>query len=412
MKIKMTVYKISTYIKTDIEPKYIVYDMKLYKIDNKGNIIYALEPTGKQNLQADKRTLFHSSLDLSDPETTSYILELNLFHKVDNEEYELLPEPMTAIIPLKGFLVTEKKWGLSRAFEYDATVEETQKGNKYEHTLKLSSKIRAFETVEYPQGTPQDPFSIEKIEEGLKSRLAKKDYPDQGQSMLCGPAAFFYCLLIDRPDLYKQMVKELWESGVTKIGTLKLQPSVGCRRPKNFFEANTEGMSTRVSAIDWITLASLRDTENSVLDFDSPDNTASGITIAANIKKWFEEAGSKVIHEINTNVLMHLAGSTLTLKQLCHLNSYIAPDTHVVVLITSRMIDAQGPSTKKNHWIVWTDKLKLINGQEVTEQTLSTELVQLECFSWGVVKNSLLKNTTLADVIKYSYAAVVVSKIP
>ncbi|MBI0032267.1 hypothetical protein H3S75_13610, partial [Gilliamella sp. B14384G15] len=72
----------STYIKTKTDPKYIVYEMELYKIDDKGNKVYALKSTGKQNLQADKRTSVHSSLDISDPENTSYILELNLFHKI------------------------------------------------------------------------------------------------------------------------------------------------------------------------------------------------------------------------------------------------------------------------------------------------------------------------------------------
>ena len=82
------------------------------------------------------------------------------------------------------------------------------------------------------------------------------------------------------------------------------------------------------------------------------------------------------------------------------------------MLITSRMFDDEILITTKNHWIVWADKLKLINGYEVTEQTPLTELVQLKCFSWGKVKNHLLDNTTLADVMKYSYAAFVISKIP
>lgn len=408
----MTIYNISTYIKTKTDPKYIVYEMELYKIDDKGNKVYALKSTGKQNLQADKRTSVHSSLDISDPENTSYILELNLFHKIGNDEYEVLPEPMTAIIPLKGFLTPDKKWGLSREFEYNETTEKTQNGHVFIYSIKVTFKSRAFEVKEHPAGDPHDPFSKEEVEKGLLLRLARMDYPDQDQAMLCGPAAFFYCLLIDRPDLYKQMVKELWESGKTKIGTLKLEPSYDCRHPTNFFKNEPPGYLPKVPAIDWITLASLRDTENSFFDFDSPDDQIPGITTAGDLKTWFKKAGAEIVYEINTNIVNHITGPKLTLKDLCRLNSYVREDTHVVMLITSRMFDTRVPIATKNHWIVLADKLKLINGHEVTEQTLLTELVELICFSWGSVDNQLLDNTTLADVMRYSYAAFVISKIP
>ncbi|WP_081300750.1 hypothetical protein [Gilliamella apicola] len=160
------------------------------------------------------------------------------------------------------------------------------------------------------------------------------------------------------------------------------------------------------------TLASLRDTENSFFDFDSPDDQIPGITTAGDLKTWFKKAGAEIIYEINTKIINHITGPKLTLKDLCRLNSYVREDTHVVMLITSRMFNTRVPIATKNHWIVLADKLKLINGHEVTEQTLLTELVELKCFSWGKVKNHLLKNTTLAGVMKYSYAAFVISKIP
>jgi len=409
----MTIYNVSTYIKTKSNLEYIFYEMELYKIDDKGNKVYALKSTGTQNLQADNRTSVHSSLDISDPEDTSYILRINLFHKIGGKKYEVLPEPMTAIIPLKGFLTSDKKWGLSREFEYDETVEKTQNGYTIVYNEKVPFKPRAFEVKEHPVGDPLDPFSKEKIEASLRSRLAKANYPDQANSMLCGPAAFFYCLFIDRPDLYKQMVKELWESGKTKIGTLKLEPGYDCRHPKNFFDYDERvGIYPKVLGIDWITLASLRDTENSVFDFDSPNNVFQGITTAGDLKAWFKKAGSKILYEINSNIVTQAFGPKLTLKDLCLLNSYVREDTHVVMLITSRMFDDMASLLTKNHWIVLQDKLKLINGHEVTEQTLPSELVELNCFSWGEVKDHLLDNTTLADVMKYSYAALVISKIP
>lgn len=214
---------------------------------------------------------------------------------------------------------------------------------------------------------------------------------------------------MDRSDLYQQVVKELWESGETKIGTLKIKPSNGCRHPSKFFRENNE---LKIPPIDWMTLASLRDSENNLFSYDSPDDKAQGITAAGDLKTWFEKSGAKILYDINTNITTQIIGPHLTLADLCCLNSYIRLDTHVVVLIASSLLLYGGESTTKDHWIVWTDKLKLLNGQEITEQTSLTEKVQLELFSWGKVKSQLNPNIVLSKVMQYSFAAMVVSKIP
>lgn len=405
----MTIYNIYAKIKTKVNHEYLMYEMELYKTDNKGNKTYALEPTGLQPLQADKRTLLHPSLDISDPETTSYILLIHLYRKIGDQEHDALPEPMSAIIPLKGFLTNDKKWGVSREFEYNEKAEITKYGGENLYRLTIYYKERAFEAKEHPKGDPYDPFTKEKIQNALRSRLmlTKTDLPNQGDASLCGPAAFFYSLLIDRPDLYKQMVKELWESGETKIGQLKIKPGEDCRHPIKFFKLDN---TPKVSPIDWITLASLRDSENIFNDYESPDNQAAGVTLASTLISWFEKSSATILHKIKTDVFSQ-AFSHLTLAELCRLNSYISANTHVVVLISANLIDERA-SEYPNHWIVWTDKLRLLNGSEITQQTRLTEQVQLELFSWGVVKNHLLANTTLERVLKLTYAAIIVSKIP
>lgn len=409
----MTVYNISTSIATKNNHEDIIYEMELYKKDDKGNKIYALKSTGKQPLQAHNKTLVHPSLDISDPENTSYILELDLYHKLVAKDYKVLKEPMTAIIPLKGFITLDKNWGLSREFQYNETVKETQSGTLSIYKVKITLKPRVFEVKEHPVGDPLDPFTKVEIEKVLQKRLAKNyNFPDQHYSSLCGPAAFFYCLLMDRSDLYEQVVKELWESGKTKIGTLKIKPSDNCRHPSNFFINDSQRCVPKVPCIDWITLASLRDTENNFFDYDSPDDQVPGITTAGDLKTWFEKSGAKILYSINTGLMQQISGPHLTLQDLCRLNSYISPDTHVVVLIAAKMINNQSSLATKDHWIVWTDKLKLHNGLEITEQTAITEKVQLELFSWGKVYNQLASGRTLGEVMQYSFAAMVVSKIP
>lgn len=406
----MAIYNIYAKIKTKVNHEYLMYEMELYKSDNKGNKTYALEPTGLQPLQADKKTLLHPSLDISDPENTSYILSIHIYHKIGAQEHDVLQEPMTAIVPLKGFLTDDKNWGISREFEYDETTQKTRYRGVDLYRLTIRYRERAFEAKEHPKGDHYDPFTKEIIQNALRSRLmlTKTDLPDQGDASLCGPAAFFYSLLIDRPDLYKQMVKELWESGKTKIGKLKIEPGEDCRHPTGFFNPDN---TPRVSPIDWITLASLRDSENSFQDYESPDNQVAGITLASTLISWFEKASATILHEIKTSVFSQAWMSTLTLAELCRLNSYISADTHVVVLIGAKLLDDRY-SGIPNHWIVWTDKLKLLNGSEITQQTGLTEQVQLELFSWGEVGKQLLANTTLKRVLELTYAALIVSKIP
>lgn len=43
----------------------------------------------------------------------------------------------------------------------------------------------------------------------------------------------------------------------------------------------------RVKGIDWITLASLSDSDNSILSYDEIDDQASGITLWGGLTEWF-----------------------------------------------------------------------------------------------------------------------------
>lgn len=120
-----------------------------------------------------KKTLIHPSLDVSDPDTTSYILQLNLYHKLGEDEYEVLPEPMTAIVPLKGFVMSEKKWGISREFEYNETTEKTQYGEVPIYEVKITLKSKVFEVKKLPSAVLLDPFDKTVVEQDLKERLKK-----------------------------------------------------------------------------------------------------------------------------------------------------------------------------------------------------------------------------------------------
>ncbi|MFD1259848.1 hypothetical protein [Entomomonas asaccharolytica] len=435
----MTIYTISAHIKTNTAGENLYYDMELYKTDWSGKETYALKPTGKHPLQADYKTQLHPSQDISDPAETCYILSIILYRKIGVEYIQINQDPMTAIMPLKGFQTTDKEWGASREFEYFETAQDTQKAEQGQvniYKLNISSKPRIFEAKEHGIGDPLDPFTKEKVEEELKIRMTRPaisynqmlnlplldaqrrvlSYPFQDRSSLCGPASFFYCLLEDRPDIYQQVIKELWETGKTKIGTLKIEPGTDCKNPTSFFRTfnakSGQVIITKLPAIDWMTLASLRDGENSIFDYQSPDNEFSGITMDGAIKKWFQKIGVQCIYSTRFNlVLDYLFGSNLSLREVCLLNSYINSSNHIITLIGDGLIQSEGVK-RKVHWIVWQDKLRLKkDNTEVTTSTPLTEIVTLKLFSWGV-SMGLVKDFTLKEVLEYLYGGLVFSKIP
>ncbi|UYZ82887.1 hypothetical protein MTZ49_09705 [Entomomonas sp. E2T0] len=447
----MTIYTISAHIKTNTASENLYYDMELYKTDWSGNETYALRPTGKRPLQADYKTQSHPSLEISDPPETCYILSINLYRKVGVDYIKMNQDPMTAIMPLKGFQTTDKEWGASREFGYFETAQDTKKaeeGQVNTYKLNISSKPRIFEAKEHPIGDPLDPFTKEKVEAELKIRMTRpvppeliidytlpktdpknqailksqqernrvKFYPWQDRSMLCGAASFFYCLQKDRPDIYQQVIKELWETGETKIGSLKIKPSKGAKHPDNFFRDT--GMA-RVPAIDWISLASLVDTDTT-FSIDKPTGpmvNISSITLAETIEKWFHKIGCRTLFD-NISYSWHS-----NLADVCQLNHYIKPDSqHLITLISGAMLKGGvtflGMSAK-SHWITWNDKLRVKRakltdplGAEVTTTTSLSTLVELEMFSWGNVKQYLKDDITLGEFLKHTYGGMVFTKIP
>ena len=276
------------------------------------------------------------------------------------------------------------------------------------------SRDRVFNDSEHPIGTASDPFEKSKVIEQLRVRLARSQgqyvstqeritpQPNQQETSLCGPAAFFYALLKDRPDLYTQAIIDLWETGETTIGQLHIKPSYGCRNPKNFSDT---AAGDRISAIDWISLASLRDSENALLDYDSPSDQVSGITLPSKVESWFTKAGATVVFD-NIQFRGHI-----NQEKLLELLSYLSPQHHVTSLVCASMVEG-GAGVGKNHWIVWEGAPQTQNG-EIDQTTAPEEkIVDSQMFSWGYVSHQVTRSYTLGQLVKDIYGGAVFSKIP
>lgn len=276
------------------------------------------------------------------------------------------------------------------------------------------STERVFNDRAYPIGTPDDPFEKSKVVEQLRVRVARAHgqyastqeqiapYPNQQNASLCGPAVFFYALLMDRPDLYTKAIIELWETGETAIGQLHIKPSYDCRNPKNF--SNTIG-GDRITAIDWISLASLRDSENAFLDYDSPSDQIPGITLPGKVESWFIKAGATVVFD-NIQFRGHIS-----LKQLLELLSYQSPQYHVTSLVCAMMVDG-GVGLGKNHWIAWEGAPETQTGTISQITDLGAKITNSRFFSWGYVGHQVRRGYTLEQLLKDIFGGIVFSRIP
>lgn len=277
------------------------------------------------------------------------------------------------------------------------------------------SNNRVFIDHNFPVGDKNDPFEKSKIERQLSERLKYKPsfqdfmvypYPYQGEASLCGPAVLFYTLLADRPDLYSKFIKNLWNNGKSSLGTLTVTPSEGCCHPKYYTEPGGE---TRIPAIDWISMASLRDDENIFFDYQSPDDKFSGVTMPEGI--------IKLVKALCAAVIFHdMSLFSWPKYKVVQLSEYVESTKHVAVLINHGMLYGT-ESGYPTHWVVFEDRMRNVEtNQPIDEYTPDDAMVDVKLFSWGEVKNmseySIGTPLPFKKICSYIYGVVVFDKIP
>ncbi|MGK7286018.1 hypothetical protein ACSPAB_09960 [Buttiauxella agrestis] len=271
----MTVYRLSTRIHSNAPSDSILYDLCIYRMDSERKRFLLID-VKQQPIQANYETLKHSTDNISESLTTIYIMEVTLYRKTMLHTHCVTASPFTRMYTLEE-LASGKAWSSVKRenpcyFVTSGTSKlESEGGNIV--SVNISKQDRPFIAEQYPVGGPQDPFEKSIIEEQIKNRFNHITYPNQNVGSLCGPAAFFYCLQMDRPDVYAQAAKDLWQFGKTKIGALEIAPGDGCRHPAGDFY---DTFGPRILGLDWMTLAALRDSENRVLSFDTLDSPLPG----------------------------------------------------------------------------------------------------------------------------------------
>lgn len=214
-------------------------------------------------------------------------------------------------------------------------------------------------------GTSQAYPNIQRTDmvSGLTLRLKSPRRIDQANTSLCGAASLMYCLATHKDAMYAQYVVELYNTGKSTIGKLTVEPGSDC---KEYKPSTSQG----IHPVDWVALASLRDSENDAFDYAQPSDEVGGITMPGDLVDWFKDAGFSQDANI-TNVVFTKGEATI--KEMA---KRFDQQHSVCMFINSIMLsDPTEDSWTPDHWVVVTSAV-----------AVKDKRVTLSVFTWGDIK--------------------------
>jgi hypothetical protein len=194
----------------------------------------------------------------------------------------------------------------------------------------------------------------------LLLRVGNPEIINQDTAGLCGPIAFIYGLAADSPATYARYAVDLYEKGKATIGEIVIEPSKGCR---------TYSPPNSMSPADWLTAASLRDSENWWFDVDDVNVGFSASATIGDIEKWFIRSGYTDVKYESAPVY------GLDSSDIDDLNRYYSEARRVVLRINSTMLYAAKQSDityRGNHIVVLHSPI-----------VRTPQGVQFTIFTWG-----------------------------
>jgi hypothetical protein len=237
-----------------------------------------------------------------------------------------------------------------------------------------------------------------------------------------------FCLIQDRPDMYVDLVVNLWLGQPASLGGgyAGAPTAVRAVNPSSRVQTNAPtavtGDPLAINAVDWISLASLRNDSPDLspfTDYDHPSDQLAAATRPKYLKGWFAEAGATCLWDNTSEIL-----PTSDWKELIELSAYSGG--WVVMLVSAAMFASKDSplTTFKNHWVVLNGTIT-INGRDwsvyrsgaikrpADPETLD---IQADFFTWGQtgwqLRTVRANRPDLAYFLKCFYGGMAFSHIP
>jgi hypothetical protein len=212
---------------------------------------------------------------------------------------------------------------------------------------------------------------------GILMRLAYPGLVDQNQASLCGPAAFLFSELQDHPGYYASFAIDMYEKGTARLGGLSITPNASVRR--------YSPPSWKIAPVDWLTMASLRDSENWFVTYDTADKEFAGATTPFELVWWFNKAGysdvkddvNLVRHQRDTDNMDEASRLFSAGYRVCLLIDY-------EMLQTSTQADSGSALAEDRHWVVLRSRIDRSGGN-----------VKMTIFTWGEANREVPKSGVL-----------------
>jgi hypothetical protein len=181
----------------------------------------------------------------------------------------------------------------------------------------------------------------------LLLRVSNPNILNQRSAGICGPMGFLYSLAFDSPAAYAKYAIDLYENGKAMLGNLRIDPSSDCRQ---------YSPPRPMSPADWLTAASLRDSENFWYNYSSIGEDDGG-THLPEMAKWFDKAGYTDGHYENNSFY------SLKLKDIDVVNRYYNAGYRIVLRINDKLLYAETQnekSSKGNHVVILRSTISIV----------------------------------------------------
>ncbi|WP_263147116.1 hypothetical protein [Pseudomonas sp. RIT-PI-AD] len=256
-----------------------------------------------------------------------------------------------------------------------------------------------------------------KIGEAIAKRINRPETINQQSAPLCGPAAFMFCLATAHPRHYARYAIDLMTQGEARLGQLHIKPSAHCQQAD---------IGNTIEPIDWVTLASLRDSSNGIFSMSGPGSSVAGITGAGTMAAWFEQSG--LFGQVGNQAQYHPA----SLERLLTADLQANMGRYVCLLVRAAVLGAVAgeiPVPKLNgmprtlvgtpdHWIVMCEPMGLgpscyNSARADVADMLRKKKLSFKVYSWGGISslNDRLHDLTVEKFLPYFYGCVSASPV-